>query len=79
MSARVFVDTNVLVYWRDASEPAKQKRAQEWLERLWESAAGRISLGQTGSQPRFMDFMDSCLAIPGDQGSTRSKPIFTTL
>jgi predicted nucleic acid-binding protein len=44
MSARVFVDTSVLVYWRDSSEPAKQKRAQEWLEWLWDRSAGRISL-----------------------------------
>lgn len=39
----VFVDTNVLVYWRDATEPRKQQRAREWLAGLWEHAAGRIS------------------------------------
>lgn len=43
MSATIFVDTNVLVYWRDGSEPSKQRRAQEWLDWLWEHAAGRLS------------------------------------
>lgn len=27
----LFVDTDVLVYFRDSSEPAKQQRAREWL------------------------------------------------
>ena len=39
----VFVDTNVLVYARDSDHPAKQERAQAWLEHLWSSAEGRIS------------------------------------
>jgi len=33
MSAEWFVDTNVLVYARDASEPRKQPLAQDWLRR----------------------------------------------
>ncbi len=40
----VFVDTNVLVYARDASEPDKQQRAQTWMAALWESRAGRTSV-----------------------------------
>ena len=40
---RVFVDTNVLVYSRDASEPDKQARAMAWLEELWRSRRGRVS------------------------------------
>lgn len=40
----VFVDTNVLVYARDASEPAKQPRARAWMEALWRSRTGRISV-----------------------------------
>jgi predicted nucleic acid-binding protein len=44
MSARVFVDTNVLVYARDSSEGAKQRRAHEWLHALWVARAGRLSL-----------------------------------
>jgi len=43
MSAKVFVDTNVLVYARDASEPEKQKRAAAWMAALWERRAGRLS------------------------------------
>jgi predicted nucleic acid-binding protein len=43
MTAKVFVDTNVLVYWRDASEPDKQARALAWMETLWERRTGRLS------------------------------------
>lgn len=39
----VFVDTNVLVYARDASESEKQPLASAWLETLWESREGRLS------------------------------------
>lgn len=40
----MFVDSNVLVYNRDASEPEKQPRARAWLEALWESRRGRLSV-----------------------------------
>jgi predicted nucleic acid-binding protein len=43
MSGDVFVDTNVLVYNRDASEPEKQPRAAAWLELLWQSGRGALS------------------------------------
>ncbi len=43
MSAKVFVDTNVLVYSRDASEPEKQAQALEWMRALWEHRTGRLS------------------------------------
>ena len=39
----VFVDTNVLVYARDARSLDKQVRAREWMERLWGSRQGRLS------------------------------------
>lgn len=39
----VFVDTNVLVYARDASDTVKQERAIAWLERLWRTQQGRLS------------------------------------
>lgn len=42
MSA-VFVDTNVLVCARDASERRRQPRAAEWLARLWQERRGRLS------------------------------------
>lgn len=40
---RVFVDSNVLVYARDSTEPDKQSRAALWMEALWRSRAGRLS------------------------------------
>jgi predicted nucleic acid-binding protein len=43
MRVKVFVDTNVLVYARDASEPEKQARAADWMATLWKRRAGRLS------------------------------------
>lgn len=40
----VFVDTNVLVYARDPSDPGKQRRAVEWLAVLWDRGSGRLSV-----------------------------------
>ena len=39
-----FVDTNLLVYARDASEPIKQPLAREWIDHLWETGQGRLSV-----------------------------------
>lgn len=39
----VFVDTNVLVYHRDSTEPQKQRQAALWMAYLWEAGAGRVS------------------------------------
>ena len=44
MTARLFVDTNVLLYARDESEPAKRPRAQAWLDHLWHERLGRTSM-----------------------------------
>jgi predicted nucleic acid-binding protein len=43
MNAKVFVDTNVLVYCRDASEPKKQEQAMAWMAHLWGSKTGSLS------------------------------------
>ena len=43
MTAKVFVDTNVLVYSRDASEPYKQKKALAWMAHLWSTKTGILS------------------------------------
>ena len=43
MTARVFVDTNVLVYQLDPREPDKQVRARSWLDYLWTAREGRVS------------------------------------
>jgi len=43
MTAPIFVDTNVFVYARDASEPSKQPAAESWVRSLWLSGRGRLS------------------------------------
>lgn len=43
MSARIFVDTNVIVYRFDTTEPEKHERAERWLDALWANRAGRLS------------------------------------
>jgi predicted nucleic acid-binding protein len=43
MTRPVFVDTNVLVYSRDARDPEKHERTREWMTFLWESKRGRVS------------------------------------
>ena len=44
MSDNVFVDTNILLYSRDASEPEKQALASARLDELWEAHTGRLSV-----------------------------------
>ncbi len=44
MSANIFVDTNVLVYTRDASKLEKQAQAAEWMGYLWSLGNGRLSM-----------------------------------
>jgi predicted nucleic acid-binding protein len=44
MTARVFVDTNVLLYARDGTERLKQPVAMSWLARLWTERSGRTSV-----------------------------------
>jgi predicted nucleic acid-binding protein len=39
----VFVDSSVLVYCRDLSEPEKQEQAQAWMAHLWRTRGGRLS------------------------------------
>ncbi|MGB0744792.1 MAG: PIN domain-containing protein [Opitutales bacterium] len=44
MSARRFVDTNILLYARDLSEPEKQPIAEALMRELWQSRTGRLSV-----------------------------------
>ena len=44
MTVRIFVDTNVFVYAKQAAETTKQPLAASWLERLWEEQSGRTSV-----------------------------------
>jgi predicted nucleic acid-binding protein len=43
MSAKYFVDTNILVYAHDRSAGVKHQRARELLERLWTTGEGVLS------------------------------------
>lgn len=44
MTAPIFVDTNVLVYARDAAAGDKQVRAAEWMTFVWRTGRGRVSI-----------------------------------
>ena len=39
----VFVDSNILIYSQDVTDPRKQTKALEWLAYLWRTRTGRIS------------------------------------
>ena len=43
MSATVFVDTNVLVYARGATNRHKHNAATAWLSMLWDEQLGKLS------------------------------------
>ncbi len=43
MTGSVFVDTNVLVYRHDLTNPLKQSRADDWYRLLWRQHCGRLS------------------------------------
>lgn len=40
---RFFVDSNVLLYCVDGTDPEKQSRALDWLDHLWLTGSGRLS------------------------------------
>ena len=44
MTALFFVDSNVLIYCYDSAAPGKQTRANLWMEYLWHSRRGRLSI-----------------------------------
>jgi predicted nucleic acid-binding protein len=44
MSVPVFIDTNILVYADDQSDPAKRERAQELIRRSIRDGSARLSL-----------------------------------
>jgi predicted nucleic acid-binding protein len=44
MTATVFVDTNVLIYALDPSDPKKYSAAQVWRSELWRTHRGRVSI-----------------------------------
>lgn len=44
MNDKIFVDTNILLYARDTSEPEKQTVAARRLDELWEKKSGCLSV-----------------------------------
>jgi predicted nucleic acid-binding protein len=44
MSVKRFVDTNILLYAKDASEPEKQSIAEALMRELWQSRTGCLSV-----------------------------------
>jgi len=44
MTATIFVDTNVIVYSIDPGKKAKQERALEWMNEVWKTRRGRLSM-----------------------------------
>jgi len=63
MSGEVFVDANVLVYRRDATEKKKQTMAQAWLTYLWQQRLGRTSV-QAGSELDGVRIVSPFLELP---------------
>jgi predicted nucleic acid-binding protein len=43
MSGKAFVDTNILIYAHDVSNPAKQQRAVQLIDQLWDERRGVVS------------------------------------
>jgi len=43
MAGETFVDTNVLIYSRDAAAGEKHRRAKAWMAHLWATRQGRLS------------------------------------
>jgi hypothetical protein len=39
----VFVDSNILIYSQDATDPRRRAQARGWLDQLWRTRFGRIS------------------------------------
>jgi prevent-host-death family protein len=65
---RTFLDTNVLVYCDDESEPAKQQKALEVLDEHTRSRTGVISL-----QVLQEYFVTACRKLGLDPGTARRK------
>jgi predicted nucleic acid-binding protein len=41
--SRFLVDTNILIYSEDGSDPVKRDQALDWLSVLWKRGSGRVS------------------------------------
>ncbi len=65
---RTFLDTNVLIYCDDASEPAKQQKALEVLDEHTRARTGVVSL-----QVLQEYFVAACRMLGLDSGTARRK------
>jgi len=43
IAERIFLDTNVLLYWLDPADAEKQSMARRWVMAAWQNSAGRTS------------------------------------
>lgn len=69
----MFVDTNVLVYTRGASEPLKQKQAMAWMSHLWSTRTGRLSFQVLQEfYTTVTDKLDPGLDLQGARSDVRS-------
>jgi predicted nucleic acid-binding protein len=66
MIAPVFVDTNVLLYTVDKTNPVKHERARAWRDRLWRTRQGRVSY-----QVLQEFYVNVCGKWPKAKGATR--------
>ena len=68
----VFVDTNVLVYARDASQVQKQPAAATWMAHLWRTGAGRLSTQVLGEfYVTVTRKLDPGMAVPHARADVR--------
>ena len=63
MSVICFVDTNLLVYARDAKEASKQPLAEAWLAALWATST------MTYAQFCLASVLTACLGLRGLVGA----------
>jgi predicted nucleic acid-binding protein len=61
MAISVLIDTNVLVYVHDRSEPVKQAQALLILDRLQTTGHGAFSVQ---SLPEFFNAVTKCIKVP---------------
>ena len=75
MTAPLFVDANVFLYASDSGEPAKQSRANAWLDLLWQKQSGRTSV-QVLSEYYVNLKRKSATRVPADELWTRVAKYF---
>jgi predicted nucleic acid-binding protein len=75
MTGLCFVDANVLLYSRDPRDPAKQERANAWLDSLWRDGRGRTSV-QALSEYYYNATRKLSPAVPPEDAWARVRTYF---